>query len=62
MRETLPKYNVKFVEFERVEHGEEPISASRVRALLEERRFDEIRALVPDVTYRYLMAIAPLSC
>jgi [citrate (pro-3S)-lyase] ligase len=54
MKETLPRYGVKFVEFERTEQGGEPISASRVRALLDEKNFDAIKTLVQDVTYRYL--------
>jgi [citrate (pro-3S)-lyase] ligase len=55
MSETLPRYGVKFVEFERVTKDESAISASRVRELLKEQKFDEIRKLVPDVTYRYLL-------
>jgi [citrate (pro-3S)-lyase] ligase len=55
MKETLPRGGVKFVEFERIEKENSPISASRVRALLDEKKFDEIKPLVPDVTYRYLL-------
>jgi [citrate (pro-3S)-lyase] ligase len=55
MRETLPKNGVKFVEYERIGREGEPISASRVRALLEEKKFDEIKPLVPDITYKYLL-------
>ncbi|GHU41503.1 hypothetical protein FACS1894111_03890 [Clostridia bacterium] len=50
----LPKYGIRFEELPRMETGGEPISASRVRKLLEEGNFEEIRKLVPDVTYEYL--------
>jgi [citrate (pro-3S)-lyase] ligase len=55
MREKLPACGVRFVEIERILNGGEPISASRVRALLEEKNFDAVRALTPDVTYDYLV-------
>ncbi|MDR1917351.1 MAG: hypothetical protein LBQ58_12375 [Synergistaceae bacterium] len=55
MRETLPRHGVRFVEYERVEIDGAPVSASRVRALLEERNFDAIKPLVPESTYRYLV-------
>jgi [citrate (pro-3S)-lyase] ligase len=54
MREKLPSRGVRFVEFERILNEGEPISASRVRALLEEKNFNAVRALTPDVTYNYL--------
>ncbi len=54
MKETLPQYGVEFVEFERTANEDTVISASTVRARLEERNWDAIRELVPDVTYRYL--------
>ena len=54
MKETLPQYGVKFVEFERITKDNIVISASNVRALLAKRDWDGIRNLVPDVTYEYL--------
>ena len=54
MKETLPEYGVKFMEFERTTKSGAVISASTVRALLDKRDWDGIRNLVPDVTYEYL--------
>ena len=57
MRAMLPKSGVRFVEYERTELSGEPISASRVRALLEEgtpASFEELKKWVPQTTYDYL--------
>lgn len=51
----LPQYGIRFEEVPRLEECGEVISASKVRRLLEERKWDDIRKLVPDVTYSYLM-------
>ncbi|GHV50991.1 hypothetical protein FACS1894216_04170 [Synergistales bacterium] len=56
MAEAFPRHGVRFVEFERAELDGEPISASRVRTLLEEKNFDEIKRFVPETTYRYLLS------
>ncbi len=55
MQELLPKYGMKFVEVLRKESGEAPISASRVRKLLNENKYDEAAQLLPKTTYDYLM-------
>jgi [citrate (pro-3S)-lyase] ligase len=54
MRRILPQYGVEFVEIPRKETGGEPISASRVRKLLEEKDFKKTKELVPKTTYEYL--------
>jgi [citrate (pro-3S)-lyase] ligase len=54
MRVILPKYGVRFEVIPRKESGDAPISASRVRALLKERNFDEIAKLVPETTLEHL--------
>lgn len=54
MKEILPRYGIEVREIRRKESDGSPISASRVRKLLKERAFDEIRKIVPDVTYQYL--------
>lgn len=57
MRAMLPKSGVRFVEYERTELSGEPISASRVRALLDEGTpvsFEELKKWVPEITYDYL--------
>jgi [citrate (pro-3S)-lyase] ligase len=58
MRDILPRYGVEFVEIPRREEAGEPISASRVRKLLEAKDFDGIKRLVPDTTFEYLMKFA----
>jgi Citrate lyase ligase C-terminal domain. len=55
MKRTLTDYGMQFIEIPRKELSGEVISASRVRKLLKSGEFDEIRKLVPDVTYQYLL-------
>jgi [citrate (pro-3S)-lyase] ligase len=45
-------HNVTFVEIPRLETGNTPVSASAVRAALDHN--EDIRAMVPETTYRYL--------
>ena len=53
----MPEFGLEFRELPRVCAGEEPISASRVRRLLEEKGgvTEEIRSLVPEGTAAYLL-------
>lgn len=55
MRRILPEYGIEFIEIPRKKSGEDVISASRVRALLEKRDFESIRPLVPDPVFHYLV-------
>ena len=57
MARLLPGFGVEFREMERVSAGEAPISASRVRRLLDEKGgvTEEVRALVPETTAEYLL-------
>lgn len=48
MKEILPGYGVEVVENERKEAEGQPISASRVRRLIAENRFDELEPLLPE--------------
>lgn len=50
MHDILPKYGINVEEIPRKDN----ISASRVRALLKEHKFDEIREIVPENVYEYL--------
>lgn len=50
MHEILPRYGIEVKELPR----KDGISAGRVRALLKERKFDEIREIVPENVYEYL--------
>ena len=54
MREVLPRYGVEFREIPRKSFGDEPISASSVRAALKTGDFDKIKNLVPETTFDYL--------
>ena len=55
MKTLLPFYNVKVVEIDRKENQNGIISASRVRKLLKEKKFDEIKSIVPRTTFDYLL-------
>lgn len=50
----LPSYNIDVREMARVEVDGKFISASRVRELIRQNGWDEIRTLVPDTTYQFL--------
>lgn len=54
MQETLPEYGIEVHVFERMRHGAEPISASRVRAGWNSGAIDDIRDFVPETTFKYL--------
>jgi len=54
MLDILPKHGIEPKLIHRVELDDEPISASKVRALIKVDDWDGIRRLVPDVTYNYL--------
>lgn len=54
MRMTLEAYGIQFVEIKRKEEQGEPISASKVRELLKQKRYKDIQKIVPPVTYEYL--------
>jgi phosphopantetheine adenylyltransferase len=54
MQSILPFYGVDFIEIPRAQLGGAPISASRVRKLLEEKDYETIKTLVPEATYDFL--------
>lgn len=54
MKKILPNYGVELVEIPRIESGGQVISASRVRALLKERKFEEAYKYLPDATIEAL--------
>lgn len=57
MKKMLPEYGIDIIEIKRKESGEAPISASRVRKLLAEKNYDEVKTLVPTTTYDYLIQV-----
>ena len=50
----LPQKGVEVIEVERKEHNGEPISASRVRQLIEEKNFEGLNALLPQTTIDFI--------
>jgi len=54
MKSFLPTMGIEVVEIPRYELGGQPVSASKVRALLKEGKLDEIKPLVPPATFAYL--------
>ena len=50
----LPQYNIELRKIERKEYKGEPISASRVRKYIKEKKLKKISPLVPDVTFEFL--------
>jgi len=54
MQDILPQCGIQFVEFSRFEVSGTPVSASRIRKLLQERKWNEIGKLVPKSTFSFL--------
>lgn len=54
MFDILPGYHIDVHEMPRIAIAGSYVSASRVRELIREEGWDEVRALVPDTTYQYL--------
>lgn len=54
LEKILPMYGIEFVEIERVKSGDNVISASKVRQLLEEKQWKELQCFVPQSTLHYL--------
>lgn len=55
MKKELPKFGIEFCEIERKTIDNNFISASKVRQLLKEQKFDELKKYVPGITYDYLL-------
>ena len=56
MKELLPKYDVEVVEVSRLTDPESPVTATRVRSLLDAGQFKAASALTPESTWPYLLA------
>ncbi|MGM9999403.1 MAG: [citrate (pro-3S)-lyase] ligase [Candidatus Bruticola sp.] len=54
MLEVLPQHGVQVQVIERLKCGQQPISASRVRALLQQGKLESVKELVPSTTFAYL--------
>lgn len=56
MQEELPREGVELTILQRKsDNGTDPISATRIRRLLKEGRLEEIKPLVPETTYAFLI-------
>ena len=55
LKDNLPKSGVELIEIDRKTSGDEPISASRVRKLLEAKAKDVLSLLLPETTINYLI-------
>lgn len=55
MKHLLPEYGVQLIELERKADGDGPISASRVRAMLEQGNADALSALLPPAVLREIL-------
>jgi len=58
MAEVLPAHGIQPLIIPRKTTGGRVISASRVRQLLAEGRWEDVKGLVPETTYRYLVSPA----
>lgn len=56
MKKILSKFNIEIVEVERLEYNNKKISASQVRELIREDKFDEIKKIVCKDVYEYLIS------
>jgi [citrate (pro-3S)-lyase] ligase len=54
MQAVLPRYGIEVREIPRKEHAGRAISATEVRRLIAQGRIEELRPLVPEVTWQYL--------
>lgn len=57
MHDILPKFGIEVIEIPRKELGDVAISATRVRALLQENKYREIGELVPKTTLDYVVEL-----
>lgn len=57
LKANLPQKGVQVVEIPRLEKTGQPISASRVRALVEAGQWEQVKTLVPQTTYDYLVKL-----
>jgi len=56
MKKFLGERGIEVVEIPRYEENNEPVSASRVRKLMADGNYEQIKKMVPKVTYDYLMS------
>lgn len=54
MKDILPMRGIEVIEIKRKEYSQRPISASYVRQLIHEKRFEDIEEIVPKCTMKYI--------
>lgn len=54
LAEIMPRYGIELIITERLKKGSEAVSASRVRMLIDRGQMDEVKKMVPAVTYDFL--------
>jgi [citrate (pro-3S)-lyase] ligase len=54
MKDILPKHGIEFIVFQRKEFNGIPVSASTVRELIKNGKYEDIKNLVPESTYEFL--------
>ncbi len=55
LKRILPACGIELKEIPRVEISDKPVSASQVRALIDSGNIQEVKSLVPDTTYNFLI-------
>ncbi len=55
LKKILPTHGIKIKELPRLEISNVPVSASQVRALIDSKKIQEVKSLVPDTTYDFLL-------
>ncbi len=56
MKNMLPTYGIEVIELERKTHGDKAISASTVRKFISLNYIEQLKNLVPETTYQYLIS------
>lgn len=54
LEEIMPQYRVELIELERKKYDGQYISASKVRELIKNNKIDEVKSIVPEVTWNFL--------
>lgn len=54
LKENLPKHGIELIEIPRIKEGELPISASKVRELIDENNISDLKKYIPETTFEYL--------
>ena len=55
MEKELPRMGITFVEIPRISNRREVVSASRIRAYMHDKKYDQAMELMPNITKQYLM-------